>query len=303
MTRVMRSVPALLLAGLMAANLAAGLGREARAQTPAAEIHRVQGTTYVPSFDRKRPIFILVLGSDARPGEKVNRLHADSIHIVAVNPREGGGTIVGFPRDSWVTLPGRGETRINDAMVYGGPKLAVETVESITNIPIDYYMLTSFPGLVKMVKRVGGLPITIPYRMQDESSGANFKPGKTRLNGDEALAFARDRHSTPGGDFGRSENQGRLMIAALTKLRKTSENGPTVLLRWIEAGLANMETDLSLVEVFDLAATATQIDPENVKNVVVPGAPTMINDASVVLISGAAQEIYDDVRDDGLLNG
>lgn len=302
MSRILRAVLPLLISGLLAANLAAGLGREARAQTPPVEIHRVQDAEYIPAFDRKRPIVILALGSDARPGEKVNRLHADSIHLITINPQEGGGTIVGFPRDSWVTLPGRGQTRINDSMVYGGPELAVKTVESITNIRVDYYLLTSFPGLVKMVKRIGGVTVDVPYRMQDEASGANFKPGKTKLNGEEALAFSRDRHSTPGGDFGRSENQGRLLIAALSKLRNRFEDSPTVILQWIEAGLANVQTDLSLAEVFDLMVTATQIDPERVGNVVVPGSPTMINGASVVQLSGSAQAIYDDVRDDGLLN-
>jgi LCP family protein required for cell wall assembly len=302
-TRLWRAGPGLLLAGLLSANAVAGLLRPAGAQTPAVEIHRLQESRYTPDVERKRPIFILALGSDARPKERVNRLRSDAIHIVAINPQERAGTIIGFPRDSYVTIPGRGQTRINEAMYYGGPKLAARTVESITNIPIDYYVLTSFPGLARMVRRIGGIPITIKYRMDDEASGTDFKPGKTRLGGEEALAFTRDRHSTPDGDFGRSENQGRLMVAALAKLVKQFREDPSVLLTWVRVGLTDMETDLSLPEVFGLVATATQIDPDKVENVVVPGSNAMVGPAAVVLISDSANRIYDDVRDDALLNG
>ncbi|HZA60510.1 MAG TPA: LCP family protein [Actinomycetota bacterium] len=303
MKRLLRAAPALAVAALLAANAGAGLLRpRAAAQTPGAEIHRVQEATFTPGRDRKRPIVILALGSDARPGEPVNRLRSDSIHIVAINPSKGGGTIIGFPRDSYVTIPGRGQARINEAMFYGGPQLTVKTVESITKIPIDYYVLTSFPGLIKIVRGIGGVPIEIKYRMEDEASGTDFKRGKKKLSGPQALAFTRDRHSAPGGDFGRSENQGRLMVAALKKLGKEFRKHPGVILRWIRVGMENIQSDLGLGEVFALMTTATQIKASKVKNVVVPGGTGDVGGASVVFISGGAQPIYDDVRDDGLLN-
>ncbi|HVM11939.1 MAG TPA: LCP family protein [Actinomycetota bacterium] len=287
---------------LIGVNVVTGVRMEpVRAQTPAVEIQRVQDAAASPLVASKEPIFILALGSDARPHEPVNRLHSDAIQLIGINPAKGGAGILGFPRDSWVTLPGRGQTRINDAMVYGGPQLAVETVESITGIKIDYYALTSFPEFQRMVKGIGGVTIEIEYPMHDDASGTSFDPGRRRLGGADALAFARDRKSAPGGDLGRSDNQGRLLIAALKKLRKDVERNPATLLRWLRTGVENVETDLKLGEIFDLLAGATQIDPSKVRNAVVPATDGEVNGASVVFISDGAQALYDDLADDGML--
>jgi len=281
---------ALLVASLVTSSLTAEPRRaQAQTGTPPVEIHRVQDAAHTPPFTRDKPIFVALLGSDARPGEKATRQRADSIHIVGLNAKEGGGGIVGFPRDSYVNVPGAGQRRINEGLFYGGPELQVRT-------------LTTFPGWKKIVKGIKGIPIEIKYRMNDEASGTHFKPGKRRLGPADALAFARDRHSTPGGDFGRSENQGRLLLAALTKLHKEFEEDPAVLLQWIRAGMQNIVTNLSVIEVFDLATTAVQIDPDKVKNIVVTGANVMVAGAAVVQLSGGSEAVYDDLRDDGMLN-
>lgn len=278
-----------------------------RAQTPppAIEIHRVQRAEFAPAEGDNRPIFILALGSDGRPGVcmPIERCRADSIHLIGLNAREGAATIVGFPRDSYVDVPGAGTRRINEGLFYGGPELMVDTVESITGISVDYYMLTSFEGLRSMVNSVGGIPIEILYPMSDSASGTDFEPGRRTLDGAEALAFTRDRHSAPVGDFGRSENQGRLMVAALEKLRKQFNRRPAVLLEWIQVGVKHIDTDLTLKELFDLALAVTQIEADGVTNLVVPGGTGSAGAASVVFISDAAQEIYLDLADDGIVKG
>ncbi|MGH9005956.1 MAG: LCP family protein, partial [Acidimicrobiia bacterium] len=72
-------------------------------------------------------VFILAIGSDARPGQDMRKTNGDSIHLLAVDPRTGAGTVLGFPRDSWVQIPGRGTGKINSALAMGGPKLMAET--------------------------------------------------------------------------------------------------------------------------------------------------------------------------------
>lgn len=287
--------------GVLAANGARG-ERPARAQTPAVEIRRVQRAEHGPALTRRRPIFVLVLGSDARPNEAVDRLHADSIHIVSLNPRKKGGAIVGIPRDAYVQLPGRGKARINDAMVYGGPDLQVETVEAVTGIRFDYYMLTSFPGLVNLVNGVGGITVQIPYDMQDSASGSDFAQGPNELSGAEALSFTRNRKSARNGDFGRSFNQGLLIRAALKEMRKDVRDDPVKLLRWMGTGIREIEMDLEFDELFDLATTALSVNPKNVNNAVVPGGVGFAGEASVVFLGGAADEVFADIRDDGLLD-
>jgi LCP family protein required for cell wall assembly len=269
--------------------------------TPALQIGRAPGATHLPSLNGARPIFILVLGSDARPGEEVRRARSDSIHLVALNPRKGQGTILGFPRDSYVSIPGRGSARINTAMVLGGPELTVQTVESITGIQIDYYALTSFRGLADMINAVDGVVVDIPYPMSDFYSGADFEAGPQRLDGRQALAFSRNRKDTPNGDFSRSENQGRLFVAALQQFQEEFQERPSRLLTWLGAGLRNMETDVPMDELLALAFTATRIPPSRMRNLVVPGGIGQAGAASIVIISSAAQAIYADMRDDGIV--
>jgi polyisoprenyl-teichoic acid--peptidoglycan teichoic acid transferase len=271
------------------------------AAAPLLEVGRAHGATYLPGLKRGRPVFILVLGSDARRGEQIERARSDSIHLIGINPRRKEATILGFPRDSWVPIPGRGSSRINTAMVIGGPELTVATVESLTGIQIDYYVLTSFGGLRQMIDAVGGVEVDIPYAMSDSASGAVFEAGPKRLSGSEALAFSRNRKDTPSGDFSRSENQGRLLLACLTQFREEFSERPARLLTWMGAGLRNFQTDVPLPELLTLAFTASEIADTSVNNLVVPGGVGSAGAASVVYISSVAQEIYADMRGDGIV--
>jgi polyisoprenyl-teichoic acid--peptidoglycan teichoic acid transferase len=303
--RILWSIPVLILLGAIVAAAQGVPPRPVQAQTPAIEIHRVQKAEFAPAQADGRPIFILALGSDGRPGVcmPIERCRADSIHLIGINAQEGKATILGFPRDSYVNVPGAGTRRINEGLFYGGPELMVDTVESITGITPDYYMLTSFAGLKALVNGVGGIQIEILYPMHDAASASDFDPGRQRLDGGQALAFTRDRHSAPVGDFGRSENQGRLMVAALEKLHKQLTRRPGALLEWVQVGVEHIDTDLTLQEVFDLALAVSQIDPKQVNNLVVPGGTGSAGGASVVFISSAAEGIYADMADDGIARG
>jgi polyisoprenyl-teichoic acid--peptidoglycan teichoic acid transferase len=295
---------AVLLLAATAVTMGVRPGAQPAAAAPWAtvEIHSAHGASFVPALKGHRALFILALGSDARPGQAIERERADSIHIIGVDRRRTHASILGFPRDSWVSIPGHGHGKINSAMVLGGPNLMVRTIESITGIRIDFWILTSFQGLTHMVDWIGGLAVNIPYPMHDRYSGANFnKAGPMHLRGRQALAFARNRHDTPRGDFSRSQNQGRLFMAALAQLGKQFKDDPAVLFTWISAGWRNIRTDLPAGTVLDLAITATQVRPSNVSNVVVPGTTGFQGSASVVYISGSARSIYADMRKDGLI--
>src|SRR5579884_1045193 len=106
-------------------------------------------------------VWILVIGSDARPGQDVRHSNGDSIHLVGVDPGTGAGTIVGFPRDSWVAIPGHGTGKINSSLALGGPELMAQTVRQLTGLPVDYYFLTGFDGFQKIVDQVGGVDVNV----------------------------------------------------------------------------------------------------------------------------------------------
>ena len=257
---------------------------------------------YVPVLDGSKPIFILVIGSDARPDEVATSTRADSLHIVAINPDKHKATIVGIPRDSYVEIPGHGSNKINAALFYGGPELVVKTVEQLTGLTMDYWALTGFKTFEQMVNGIDGLVVDVPFAMNDSASGAFFEPGIQRLDGEKALAFARNRHGLPSGDFGRSENQGLLLVSALHQMKKEFNKDPNSMLTWVASFMRRATTALSLDEVVDLAFTGTAINPERVVNVVVTGGVGMVGTMSVVNLDQAeVDRISDDLKDDGIL--
>ena len=256
---------------------------------------------YTPAIGGTKPIFILALGSDARPGTAIEDGLSDSIHIIAINPEKDKISILGLPRDSYVEIPGFGSNKINAAMPEGGPALTIKTVENLTGITFDYYVLTSFKGVETAVDDIGGVKIDVPFPMSNSLSGTSFAAGEQTFNGEEALAFARDRHSLLSGDFGRSEDQGRLLLAVLTQLRQQYAKDPGVLFTYIGAGLRNVQTDLTTQEVLNFAFTALSINPTHVQNMVAPGSVGTSGSLSIVNLSPSNTTLYKDLADDGIV--
>ena len=284
----------------------AGAGRAssptAPGSTAAIQLFAAHGeASLVPALAGERPLFILALGSDARPGQNALRERSDSIHLIGVNLRTHQATILGFPRDSWVSIPGHGTNKINAAMHDGGPDLTVRTVEQITGIHIDLWLLTTFGGIKNMVDGIGGVTVDVPYPMHDAFSHANFSRGVHHLTGSKALAFARDRHDVPGGDLGRSHDQGILFEAGLTELRKDFAEDPADIFHWIAVGWRNVKTNLSVATLLQLGLTATQISPANVNNIVVPASGGSVGGFSVVFIQPGARSLYAQMRAKGVV--
>ncbi len=247
-------------------------------------------------------VFVLALGSDARPHEDLLRTRADSIHLLAINPASGAGTIVGFPRDSYVEFPGGGRGKINDALARGGPTFVAETVRRLTGLPVHYYVLTGFEGLSRMVDELGGVNVRVDRRMNDRMSGTRFEPGWHHFDGAQALAYTRDRTSVANGDFSRSENHGRLLLATLGKLRSEVADNQG-LFRWMGILSRNCRLDVPADQLPRLAALARRLDPGSINNVVVPGRIGYAGRASVVFLTQDAPRMFADLRDDALING
>lgn len=268
--------------------------RPAQGRTETGEVSFAPG---VPGSD---PLNVLVIGSDARPGQPVMRTRADSIHILSVDPRSGRASVLGIPRDSWVPIRSHGTNKINAALFYGGPPLLVDTVERLSGVRIDSYLLTGFWGFSQMVDAVGGVEITIPYPVN--LAEVNIRKGPQRIDGRRALAFARARKSVPGGDLGRSLNQGRVLVAALATLRRQASRGPAALLPWIIAGARHIHTDVKLDDLFALALAATTFEPRRVRNEVASGRTDSIGGTSVVLLDANARATFRDLARDGVLD-
>ncbi|HEX2294042.1 MAG TPA: LCP family protein [Actinomycetota bacterium] len=246
-------------------------------------------------------VFVAIIGSDAREGNPDN-VNADALHIAGINTETMKGGILNFPRDSWVTIPGYGSGRINEALHAGGPELVAQTLESVTGIRIDYWVMVGFEDFRNIVSALGGVEMDIPQDVYDPvGSGANLKAGVQHLQAHEALSYVRARKPFPDGDITRTTHQADFLLALLSKLRRQVEYSPTSLFRWTATTRRFARFDLSASEMFRLGVLASQVSPRDVGNVTVPVSYGMVGAASVVFISPEAKEIYERFEENGSL--
>ena len=116
------------------------------------KIHSAGGVDLSPDV-----VWILAVGSDARPGEDMTRTRGDALQLVGMNTKTGAATAIGIPRDSWVSIPGYGSERINASLYFGGPQLLGQTVGNLVGIQPDYVFVTRFPFFEAMIGAIGGI--------------------------------------------------------------------------------------------------------------------------------------------------
>lgn len=285
---------ALVFSGMLVAiALGTGLPSAAR-QKPAFTIHKVDSAHFAGTNGLT---FMLVIGSDGRVGVGGNR--GDALHVIGVNPAQGRATMLDIPRDTWVDIPGHGRERINAALEFGGPELQARTVSAFTGVPISFSVITTFDGLIGMVDDLGGVDVDVPQNMNDKFSGAFFSKGKVHMNGNQALAFSRNRH-IGDGDLTRTYNQGVLILSALAKFR--AEPGAASTVRSLEVLLRRSRAQgVSLRDLYRLGRLALSVDPGNVRNIVMPARLGQVGPASVVFPGPGADSVFADFRDDAIL--
>lgn len=289
-----------LAAAAAVAVLGVGLGGVAPASTArgaaAVEIVKVDEGRFRP--DRNRPVFVLVMGHDARPGQTQSR--GDALHLIGINPAAGRATILNIPRDTWTNIPGRGMDKINTGNYYGGPGLQARAVGALVGVDVSIVVSTGFQGLSDMIDELGGINVNVPVPMNDPKSGAVFPAGLVRMDGGAALAFARNR-SLSGGDFTRTHDQGILILAGLAKLRDSAPTAANTL-RWMSVLLRHSRFEgIGLGDLYRLGRLALAIDPANVRNVTMPGSIGSTANQSVVFPGPSAAALFADFRDDAVL--
>ena len=154
-------------------------------------------------------INILLLGSDSRADTSTPVLddlgnRADTIMVAHIPSDRSGVQIMSIMRDSWVEIPGYGQSKVNAAMAHGGVPLTVETVENLIDQRIDHVAVVDFNGFQNITDALGGVEVNNPRAFSYD--GQQFQQGPITLNGDEALTFVRSRNFEDG-DYTRVENQ------------------------------------------------------------------------------------------------
>jgi LCP family protein required for cell wall assembly len=301
-TRALASVAALALAAVLAAGLvvaSAGRPPATAQEDPAVTVQRAHAGSATPAL--KRRLVLLTIGSDAGApkfgrGGSVEGGRADALQLIVLDTARGRGAVLSFPRDSYVPIPGHGTNKINAAMSLGGPRLLVATFEQLTGLRIDYYALTSFDGLTDLVDEVGGVQVDVDMNLRDRFSGAFLNKGRRKLNGDQALAYARARKTLPGGDFDRSRHQGQILLGGLATFRRQVADDPTRLMVWLAATQDEVRTDLPFPELLRLALVATRVPPSHIRNLPVPSVAGSAGAASVVRLQPGAYALFARLR-------
>jgi LCP family protein required for cell wall assembly len=246
-----------------------------------------------------QPLFVLLLGSDLRPGAGCGC--SDAIHVVGIPAGGGQATFINVPRDSRINVPGHGPMKITEAMSAGGEQLTTQAISEWMGVPISYTIVTSFDGLTAMVDELGGVTVNVPERIDDSFTQVHLDPGPVAMDGDLALRFARSRHIT-GADYQRTQDQALLVMSALGEVRAAGTS-PADTVRYL--GILARHTTLdgmSTADLYRLARVAISIDPANVKSVLVPSTGALIGGTSYVIPDAeAAGSLFADLADDAIL--
>ncbi len=245
---------------------------------------------------------LLLVGSDSRASASETELgqlnttanegiNTDTMILVHVPADGSEASFVSFPRDSYVEIPGYGKHKLNAAYAYGynqeardgasdtqrqasGAQLLIKTISSLTGLSIDHYAEVDLLGFFKLSEVVGGVEVNLCSAAKEPNSGVDLPAGPQTIQGEQALAFVRQRHGLPRGDFDRIIRQQTFMAGMIRKM--VSDN---VLLdlgkqrRLVEAAADSVTVDENL-KLLDLAAQMQSVKPDSIQFQTVPNVGT-----------------------------
>ncbi|WP_229661875.1 LCP family protein [Phycicoccus endophyticus] len=187
----------------------------------------------------------LVVGSDSRGSD---RGRSDVIVLVHVPEDPTSIEMIHFPRDLYVSIPGHGKNKINAAYAYGGEPLLVETLQNLLGIKIDHVARTNFEGFKNMTDAVGGVRVYAEEGNDASGNGgAAIHRGWNDLDGEQALAFVRERYELSEGDISRGRRQLAFVKALLLKATSRSTlTNPLAVARFTDAATENLVVDRDL---------------------------------------------------------
>lgn len=233
-------------------------------------------------------VSILLMGLDYRDWEKgEGPPRTDSMMLVTMDPVAQTAGMLSIPRDLWVQIPGFDHNRINTAYFLGegnrlpggGPGLAVDTVETLLGVPIQFYAVIDFHAFERMIDEIGGIDILVrePMRITPIGGlGMTLEAKAYHFNGPQALAYARAR-KTEGGDFDRARRQQQVAMAVRDRIL-TLGNIPVLITKapalYSELA-AGLRTNLSFDQMLSLGLLAIKIPPDSIRRGVI-GPPDRV---------------------------
>jgi LCP family protein required for cell wall assembly len=265
---------------------------------------------------------ILFIGSDSRSGGNqtlgggdVSGARSDTAMVFDSPADRRQGTEVSIPRDSMVQIPDCAASStggatvaanfgmFNSAFTEGGAPCTVKTVESLTGLTLTHYIAIDFEGVVGVVNALGGVKVCVTQAIDDTDSGLNIPAGTTTLNGTQALAFVRLRHSVgDGSDLERIQRQQYFLDQLEQQVRSAGLlTDPVKLYKVLDAATQSITTDPGLgtvTDLYDLAQTLNDVPSGKITYVTVPNGPYPEDPNRVVWTEPDATNLWNSLIDE-----
>jgi LCP family protein required for cell wall assembly len=230
-------------------------------------------------WDGKSRVTVLLMGLDYRDWQSGDTPHSDTMILLSIDPVTKMASMLSIPRDLWVSIPGFDYGRINEAyfngaafkLPGGGPELARRTVEQFIGVPVQYYAVIEFNAFIKFIDELDGVQVKPDQPVTIEKFGGGqrqvLEADKTyTLDGELALAYARERH-TQGGDIDRARRQQEVILSIRNRILKY-QNLPELIAKapaLYQDLSSGIYTNLNLKEAIQLGMLGLQLDASQIK--------------------------------------
>ncbi|MDQ0672898.1 LCP family protein required for cell wall assembly [Pseudarthrobacter siccitolerans] len=282
------------------------------------------GSTDAAVSDSTGRMQILILGSDTRDGlngdygtsdDSNGYGKSDVMMLMDISEDNKRVSVISFPRDLLVdipeckdektkqTYPARSGVMINEAMGEAGIGCAVDTVNKLTGLKVDHFMMADFNAVKELSNAVGGVDVCISDAVYDPDSRLRLPKGTSAVQGEMALAFLRTRHAfADGGDLGRIKAQ-QGFLSSLT--RKIKDEGtlsdPGRMLKIADVVTQNLTVDEGLASVPTLLTIGNRfkdIDVSKVAFVAVPTTPALVDPNRLQIAEPAGAQLFSALKQD-----
>ncbi|NUK05805.1 LCP family protein [Streptomyces lunaelactis] len=276
-------------------------------------------------FKKDQAVNILVIGTDKRSGagnesygDKDSVGHADTTILFHVSKDRTNATALSIPRDLITSIPdcetktgdgtkvigGTTRTRFNESLGQEGrdPGCTMRTVKALTGVTVDHFMMADFNAVKTMTTAVGGVEVCLAKDIKDKDSKLNLTAGKHVIEGEEALAFVRTRHSVGfGGDLSRIEIQQQFLSSLIRKMKSSDTlSSPTKMWDLAEAATKALTVDSGIGKISrlrDLGMELSKVDPKNITFATVPVVDNT-DGATVLLQESKAKPLFSMIQND-----
>ncbi|WP_370375141.1 LCP family protein [Streptomyces laculatispora] len=279
------------------------------------------------AYEKERPASvvhdaenILLIGSDSRAGD--NRKYgrddggsqrSDTTILLHLAANRKSATAMSIPRDLMANIPACHKpdktsskpqfAQFNWAFEFGGTACTIRTVEKMTGVRIDHYMVVDFNGFKDMVDAVNGVEICLKEPINDTAAHLKLPSGRQKLDGEQALGYVRVRKSIGNGsDTERMDRQQQFLGALVNKVQS---NGvllnPTRLYPVLDAATKALTTDPgldTLKDLYELVRGMRNVPTDKVQFLTVPRQPYAANRNRDELVQPAADRLFKQLRDD-----